>query len=587
VLSPTLLNPKALGEGAYPGPEIESWGLEKEQLALSGGLRSLLQTQVDDTATSERLQRVFALWGDPSRAEVTANRDGGRRLANVPEGVFNAFALPWIGGDGQAKPAAPRTSREFADVPSDEPPRDGGTEPETVARPARPMAPDRGTRGPTETQLAKLRDQVALARDQATIREPAVWHTVLHQIMGSLDWRKLGIDRWTWSRLFTLDLTKIKGTGRTGAMHFVLPCDALLYDGLEAYAELKIGDLSDELADFHRRKLALFRRRLESLAREHAERRLGLKPGETWNAAEPLAQILIARSWLRRSAAPTEALYSQWRDLLSDEREAISDPNSRTDAWREFLTATNAWHDRYRQILRDMVSLPQGAAPNFGIADAGMIASGLASFRDGRFSFASMSSDIAEKTGIGEIDSARDLTTKFASKLREIPRRELELLQVRARELSAALCGASLRSRSDRLDAIVKAFSQQLPGQALQPQRAWQEARGANATLLDDPAAVELVQSWILDLTGEGAPPPEALYALLDWLARAPASQLKSARDLFVLQGAKLTADLLPIIRERVSAGQGAVDLSGIHNAGATLRAAATKAETVLKGASK
>jgi hypothetical protein len=593
VLSPTLLNPKALDERAYPGPEIESWGLEKDQLVLSGGLRSLLQTQVEDLDASGRLQRVFALWGDTSRPEITADQEG-RRLANVPEGIFSAFGLPWIGGDGQARPPASTLTRVVeAILPASEPDTTPGAPtaqivPVSSRAPRGPVVSDRSARGQTEGQLIKLRGQVALARDQKTISDPALWHAAVFQVMSSLDWRKLGVDRWTWSRLFTSELIKIEGTGRTGANHFVLPLDDVLYDGLEAYAELKIGEASEELTDFHRRRLSLFMRRLESLVRTHMERRLsGLRTGEAWDAAGPIAQILIARAWLRRSAMPKEQLCNQWRDILSDEVATNSDSNSRTEPWREFLNATKDWHDRFRVMLREMVSLPQGVAQSFGLADAGMVAASLIAFKDRRPAFVLMSADALGGLGVAELDAVKDIAAKFRTKFSEIPRKELELLKDRARELVAALNGISIRARAARLDAVIRTVTEQLPGQALQPQKAWQEARATNAALLDEPSTSQIVQEWITDLVGEGEqklPPPPAL---LDWLAGAPAANIKSARDLFVLQGAKLTAELLPIIRDSVRAGEGAVDLSGIQDAGAALLSAAQKASAVLQGGNK
>src|SRR5262249_23105165 len=70
VLAPTLLNPENLDRMQYPGREIESWGLDREQLGLAGDLRNLLEAQVPDQLTRERLHRVLRLWGEPSQAKI-------------------------------------------------------------------------------------------------------------------------------------------------------------------------------------------------------------------------------------------------------------------------------------------------------------------------------------------------------------------------------------------------------------------------------------------------------------------------------------------------------------------------------------
>lgn len=597
VLAPTLLNPQSFEEDSYPGPEIESWGLDREQLALSGGLRSLLHAQIEAAHDRDRFRRVFALWGDRSSTDVSLDPNGERQLAGVPEGVFTAFGLSWIGGDGQAQVGGanpievqygseestgghpPTPTEELPTTPEPTSTRAPAREPRFV----RPSGNERRARGGTNAQWSRLREQVIQARDGAKIPEADIWHAAIAEIMRSLDWRKLGIDRWTWSKLFTVDRTKIEGTGRTNASHFVLPREEVLYHGLEAFAELKVGEPSAEMADYHRRRLARFMCRLEVLARRHAERRLpGLKDGATWNAATPIAQILLVRAWLRRSCSPTGALHLQWRDILSDEREAGADANSRTSLWRDYLNATKDWHDPFREMLRTMVNLPQGTAVS-GLADAGTIAAGLIAFRNGNFAITPLSSEEKIDADINELRALIDLTQEYSTKLAALPQLELDLLRNRARELDDALGGISIQNRASRIDAAIGAFQKQLPNQAVQTQQSWHDARNANAALLGSQKACERVQQLVIDLLDSEESLPQGRPNLLEWLAGAPAGDLRVARDLFAAHGKKVTAELLPIVRERVVAGQRTVDLTGIQAAGASLRAAATGAGEVLR----
>lgn len=586
VLNPTLLNPERLDAGAYPGPEIESRYLEPP--FLDSSMRTLVRNSAGDPAVEARLSRVMRYWGD-LRPRKTIE-DGVERFAGVQRRVLEEFNLPWI-GDGQS--ASPPDSVPDPIRPTAPPPETGApgrqtdpAKPSVVPR-VRPATPQpRGTEQPrqaTRQELQKLLMQLETLRTDGVVPNVTEWNGAVYSVVREMDPRRLGADRRTFEQVFTTSNIKIAGTGQTTSTHFVIPRDAWLIEGLEAYARLRVDeDLTGEQTEFHRRRLARFSRRLEQRARAHLDRLLPLTTdGGRWSPVVAATQALAVRAWLRGATSPTETSAAQWIALLSDENEPTTAPSQRTQPWQDALTGGDRRHSDVRQALRRMISLPQGAAATFGLADASMAAHALAHVRN----TLTFSPGVEPSTPELPFDwrDIRPMSDRMAQHLPRIIRGETEILKDRATRLLGILRGKAPRDHHQRLADLIEQVSRDMIGKATTEIKAWEDERRRQARILEAEPHDRLIELlWRLSPDSGTTPPtgPEGLA----WLVAAPAGELSGALDLFN-RGEAAVAALLPHVRDLVDAASRTVNIDDIHAAGRTLAEAAGRARGQLEEA--
>lgn len=619
ILAPTLLDPTPLNQRLYPSPAIQVLALQRENFVLPGGLKSIVLNQVDDPAVQDRLQRFYAIWGDKTRPLTEEDEGGVLVFAGASASLTETFNLPWLGGNApeaartttppDLSPEQPDPGPDLTGSASPEAPQDEATSPaaETSAnpagssadvapvaptvstgstRPTRPPTPAMRNRPPSDIKLGKLREQIQHARVDGAINEPNLWNETLALIVRRLSPRRIGLDRWTFDRLFTPELVKLEGTGvERSRRHFFIPKTDLLFDGLEAYCELRLGDQTDDTTlDYYRRRLARFIRQIEASSKAHALARLPrLEDGSPWSLAGALTQILAARAWLRGAARAADPLHIQFRDLLSEEGIASGDRTIRTAVWRDCLTATDPWHSQFREFLQQMLDTPQGNVSDTGFADAGVAAAALRDLTTNRFRFSPAAAAGGGKSTIDKIDDIISVFDVIGSKLPGVTREELNLLTSRGRDLDAVRFGSGLRDRVARIDTAVDTVSKAVSRAPGQIQQDWKIEVGLLREILDDPATMRAVERLLVDLTD-----PEELPvgpARLDWLVSAPAANLKAIRDLLVNRGDAVLTSIVEVARDHVTKAQGGVDLSPLHATGALLSEAALSADQLLEGA--
>lgn len=589
ILSPTLLQPRVLSDGQYPGAQLESGAVDRR--ILPGVLQGRLNNQVADDAVRERLRRLLAYWGD-RRPELRRGHDGHERYAGVSRALVAAFGLPWIADEHAAPlpPAVPTPPPPIAAVAPAAPigPTDSKTAPAPVQSDAEavPLRPDTSRPRPTPTrpttpttsraQLERMRADITAMREGETLQNSTAWNTLLFEVFGRVDFRKLSIDRFTWNKVFTAQTVKIAGTGATRAQHLVVERTAWLVDGLEAYAVLKTEEVTDEEAEFSRRRLAFMMRGLEQLAAAHVEKRLPkTESGETWTPAGATVQLLLARAWLRGTTSADRPTHEQWTEILSDETNRPgSEPGSRTQAWQDALTATDRRHDALRIALHEMARLPQGAAAGFGIADASEAAAAItALIKSCRLNTLPREEGTATPDDIAMILQVAARMTALPT----IPQQERKLLTSRGELLVGLLREQGINPHLLRLDAVISEVAAQLPTTVPHLVREWKAALDSRRRLIDDAATSGRIQSAIFDLSDDPDPLPARSSLLLGWLASAPAGDLKGALDLAQL-GEKLVIELLPHVQDIAGDASKSADFAAVHSHGATLRAAAAKA---------
>jgi hypothetical protein len=373
-----------LRDGLFPTALIENKALLQDSGKLSARLSRMLEAEVDEEEDRSRMRRALAYWGDRERADTTSVQNGDLAFAGVPQGVFTAFQLPWIGENEGTAPA-----KALLPLPP-EPPPVLAPEPEpsrllppkgdqSIARPKPPtteVPEPPSQRRPTKSELERLRAQLRTWADRGHLEDPSKWNRTLHELLRSIDSRRIGLDRFTFQRILTGERVKIEGTGPAQRSYFGVKPEEWVRDGFEAYVALSLDSkMSGDDAEFHRRNLALMMRRLEQLVSDYADRRLSLMPdGARWSPVTAIVQVLLGRAWLRGAAFADDPLPTQLRALLSDESEAEADPGARCAPWREFLAKTKDWHDRFRHGLREMIGTPQGDSRGFGLADVSLAA---------------------------------------------------------------------------------------------------------------------------------------------------------------------------------------------------------------------
>jgi hypothetical protein len=309
--------------------------------------------------------------------------------------------------------------------------------------------------------------------------------------------------------------------------------------------------------------------KLEQETAEYVDRRLlGIPEVGRWNPVPALAQILLARAWLRGVVTPTDPVPDQLRAILSDEPAAESDPRARSQLWREFLDKTRPHHQTLRSAIRKMLETPQGESRGFGLADLSAVVGAIT--RLGRtMNFDSLPVATAE-TQVQEFDVARRMIGDLKGTLRRIVQIERDQVTQRAEALQEALRGMSIAAYYDRIDKAVDAVSTQLPAAAPDEVRAWKKEYVDIKPRLDGQADRRVEDALVSVSGGESLPTGET--ALLAWLVGVPVADLESMKNL-AQRGDRVVEALLEHVRDCVREAGNAISLSNIHAIGQAIKA--------------
>ncbi|MCY1646665.1 hypothetical protein OVA11_06120 [Caulobacter sp. SL161] len=598
VLTPTLLNTEVFVDGQYPGPQIERAYIQK--VGLAPLLASRLDDRVEDEAQRARLRRLFAYWGD-NRPGLTEDPDGQVRYAGLRRSVVEAFDLPWIADDIRMPAPAVVTVADAADIGAPEtvevrvPQADPNTstpEPKPAGRPLGAKA-EAGPRPATARQpapahkpaprreLEKLLAEIDNLQSDDALPNAPRWNALVHEVMQTIDIRRLQVDRWTFDKVFTPDSVKIAGAGKIDPRHMEVPRKDWLAQGLKAYAMLKTDDagLTTEEIEHARRRLAALVRQLERLAGDHLDRRLpSLATGKGWRPARAAVQVLLARAWLRGAVSPNAPLSEQWRALLSDEGEAEAASSMRTMPWQEVLSATGRRHGDLRSMLQEMVSLPQGKARNFGLADLSVAAAAMVDLaRSLKLDDLPLEADA--KPAVSELPVLREVAIKVATSLPRVTALERTLLSERSNTLLPLLRDNSVAEHLNRIDKVVRTVAEALPTRSAVEVREWFESYARLRRILDDRPLLGRLQTLLIEATDPD--PPRTAAEQLAWLIAAPASELRSILDQ-AQRGEAIVGALAPHVHDLISATAGGADLAVLHGRGQALKDAAAKAQSAL-----
>lgn len=391
VLGPVLLAPQSITRGEFPPPQVESENLPKHARNLGGRLDQIVAAKSPDRETAERLRRLIAWWGERDNASTEFRKDGATTFAGIPQGIFESFALPWLGDPGvvdepeAATPDAENTS-SVASTVAEPPSVQGQPSPgPTVSLPPEvsPPGPDEEVKKPTTVtpktprnskssrpatvnaqQFQKRSDQLAAWIGGEKLEDQGFWSDQVAVILEDLPWRTLGLDPYLEDKLFTKETVMLERARKPTLKHFVLPCERWVRLGLESFLALRMRgeELTEVDREGYRRTYVRLLRKLAELARAHVSRRVPITAsGQRWSPMATAAQCLLARAWLRGVHRPRDPLHLQWNTLLdATDPDAGASGEHRIQGWGDIVAKVGRTSSDVRDALKVLASLPQG-----------------------------------------------------------------------------------------------------------------------------------------------------------------------------------------------------------------------------------
>lgn len=575
VLSPNLLQVRAINEGQFPNALTENAALVAESRNLGRRATVVLTNQLSERpADFARTRRIISYWGDKERADTVMDAAGELHFAGVPRSLFEAFALPWVGSQEGTQPAQPLVPVKPVVTPLAAM-QENTSEPAPGKVPAtrsiltqRPPAQTRVPQPPSakrligKSDLQSRLDEIRNWETSGEAQNPNVYNVAIFEILSQIDPRRVGLDPYSKKRILTEQQVKIDGTGHSQRSYLTIPRGEWLWRGLEAVVSLQLDStMSVNDVAFHRHSLAVLTTRLEGLLADFADRRLGMVEDSRWSPIPLITQLLVARAWLRGTVNPNDPHFVQLQGILSDEPPTESDPATRSAPWQEFLNRTKGLHTNLREALRAMVSMPQGASAGFGLADVSRVAGAIRRLRQTQ-RFDEPPSGSGE-TGVSEFDAIREIASHFKHSIGQIVRIERQQLESRATSLQELLRGRTIEAHLVRIDAAITSVADLLPRANPESVTAW-KGEFSKAIARIEQKADQTAEDFML-LVAEHRDAGTGLG--LDQLTLAPSKDLGIFLDA-AKTGEQTVGQLLGHVKDCIKDGGGSFSLAQVHDVG-------------------
>lgn len=592
ILNPNLLQPDSLAAGTYPGSFIEPDALRSDRRsdrALAPRLEQVIDNRIEAPDERARMRRMLTYWANPDRADTTMVGDD-LAFAGTRRDVFEAFGLPWLGAS-DASGVAPATMAPLIvaqpvlapviDPDADTPEPAVAARPGSIpGRPARPIvtAPKPKRLQLSKTELEVMREQIRSWTANNAIENGSKWNEILYALTEQIDPRAIGVTQPLFERLVTRDMVKLQGTTTRSLDYFVLPADAWVRNGLEAFVSLKQDTgmtLAD--ADYNRRHLATMMRRLEISVAAFLDRKIPrLEDGARWSQVVTFTQVLLARAYLRGATSVDTPLVDQIRAVLSDEGLSDTDFTARSLPWQEWLTATKGFHDKLRIELRAMITLTladtaTGTGGGSALIDSSELAAAIV-----RFCETGKCDPVPSESGAlpDLYKRARDLAGHWNDKRNQIDRVEFNQVKGRSDMLSGYLRGKDIPTHLDRIDRCVTGIAELLTGAAADKVQTWRLAHEKLKPRLAEGASTR-VENLICEIEDDEV--PAKLLLRFAWLARAPARELEEIWTT-AQTGERAVEDLRNHAQDCVREAGGTGSIGDVKAVGRAIRAAVAAA---------
>src|SRR3546814_19346468 len=116
---------------------------------------------------------------------------------------------------------------------------------------------------PTRSERGGLRAQLGTWINTGELESPSDWNKAIYELVRTVDPRRIGLDPYTFGRVFTPEQIKIEGTGPAQRAYFTIKREEWVREGLEAYLALRLAThMSLNDSEFHRRALRSDERRV-------------------------------------------------------------------------------------------------------------------------------------------------------------------------------------------------------------------------------------------------------------------------------------------------------------------------------------
>jgi hypothetical protein len=543
ILRPTLRQPDLIDAGTYPGPNIEVAAFDPATRSAPAMISRLLEVRSDDPLERDRLRRTITFWGAGGDPRTEQDAKGAIAFHGVPKGVFAAFRLPWLGEGDEVLEAAPSSPASLTAEVDEERKPDQGPEvvPPAIMEkdPTNPVVTPRGDpprvkQDKPENAAPRPRrlrlDPIDVQRfrsEGGKLANPNEWNDALYLIANMIEHRVLGIDGWTWSRLIQPSTLKIEGTATPRKDILILPAEAWLLEGLEAYAASEAeSSAAKEVVEYRQSRLARTIRHLKTRLVGYIAGTLGqTAEGPQWLPATAVAQTLLVRAWLRGDADPLAAPADQWAAIFKPAPLADTAPGARTAKWKELLNATMQSNSDMRQMLIESLRLPQGTSKEFGLASGAVAAAFVELCRTMRFR------DLPQRVLVQsearkQIETAAAVVIRSRDLLPSILSDERRLLTERSERLMQMLRGRSIRAHGERIDKAIDDAGAVLSGIASDKVREWKLAYGPLRSSLEGGGASTVQGTIAVFGTAESLEPLDTPQELLAALIKAPAARI-------------------------------------------------------------
>ena len=604
VLSPTLQHPPVLDAGEYPGPEIETSLIRDEDRGLfEHGLMADVLENIADERTRERMRRLVAYWGKKGNDATRTLKDGDGALiyGGVRQGVYQAFGLPWLGGDGEGDAAHESNAFEFESDEDRPPPspkdltktRDGKGTDGTSGQGDTTKKPDKSDRRRmSTTELVRLRQDIERWGQGKKPERASELNRIAYEVVGQLNWDHLAVNPWIRARLFTSDTVILRDTKPARSPYLVLDRESWVKKGIEAYYALRTGtgDISNAEAEAYRRAFANMLRKVRPLVSTKVRERLPcLENRDSWDILGAAAQVLLVRAWLRGDVSPLAASATQWRSIICEEPNPSSNPQDRVDSWKTTLETTHGIAGTLRGLLRTSLSLPQYQPdpehenPDTSLA---LVANGFVrALRELPQTFRLLprpesTQGLGEK--LSELKRLAEVADALDQRLRSIPRYEVDRLVRQAKALEGLCRRSSIRHHLQRVDSVIETVAGHFPNELSEPAQVWRRARQileGRGFLEEGTEYAGATAEAFMDLVAdEKVPSSDERAQALAWSLDAPVNTLQTVYD-FLDTAEQSIRHYLRYVEEYIGANSEAPGTMGdVHHAGSRIQDSANKA---------
>ncbi len=524
VLAPSLSAVSAIAAGVFPVPTIETEYHPLSAREVRGLAREHIERAPEEHR--ERLRTTVAWWGDGG---IPTAGDEEGEWAGVPQGVFRSWGLPMPASSVSPATFPPRrtsVSPEGAEEPLSTKPSQAESEPgegkpSTTSAEGK-KAPSTSGKSTPRAKLDKQFERLANWLRSKRIDDDGFWWARAEAVIRQINWKAEDIPYYFAGE--ALGEVRLQGSGRTDYRNIVIPCTKWAARGLEWHARLDAGELAPGERDFATQAVAVFAQNVRNVVRTWVLARVPeVQPGSAWHFEATVAQVLLARAWLRGETRPGAPMVEQWKAILSDDSPGGAARRPGAVAWGnavDDLAGDSQLHKRLR-------SLAECGEP---IADVALAASAIRMLvKEGRllpFPEKPPEQPIKTKWLSGLATSAGRTRRALA----ELPAREVGRLRERSIRILDTVGETGFALYLERAANAFSKVREDLPNQVPSDLAAWfKQFESQKALLKPGPGSThDRLHDFLEARSWESLLPDSPISVLLDLAIQAPAEPLES-----------------------------------------------------------